>query len=73
MPLIVDLIFKIFLKNCLFINFWLHWDLVVACRLSLVGVPGDYVFVVCGLTAMASHCGAWALESAGFSHCGAWV
>lgn len=55
MPLIVNLLK--FFKNYLFVNFWLHWDLVVACGLSLVEVAGDYsVFVVCGLTAVASHC-----------------
>ena len=29
MPLIVNLLK--FFKNYLFVNFWLHWDLVVAC------------------------------------------
>ena len=74
MPLIVNLFFKKFFLNYIFINFWLHWDLVVACGLPLVEVTGDYsVCVVCGLTAVASDCRAWALECTGFSHCGTWV
>ena len=68
-----------FFKFVLFIYFWLHWDFVAACGLSLVAASGGLLFVVvCGLLIeVASHCGAWALGTwasvvvaRGLSSCG---
>ena len=44
------LAFIYFLEEVFFLNFWLHWVFIAACRLSLVVVSrGSSLVVVCGL------------------------
>ena len=48
---------------------------VAMCRLFLVAASGGFSLIVVHslLIVVASHCGAWALEWAGFSSCGTWA
>ena len=53
-----------FLKNYFFLNFWLHWIFVAACRLSL-----ESGGLLSNCSVQASHCGGFSLQSMGSRAC----